>query len=45
MSLDVAANFCRGSVAAIADITATAITYSLAGPTVSGVQAITLSNP
>ena len=33
MSLDIAANFVRGSVSAVGNITATTITYTLAGPT------------
>ena len=33
MSIDIAGNFVRGSISAVANITATTITYALAGPT------------
>ena len=33
MSIDIAANFVRGSISAVGNITATTITYALAGPT------------
>lgn len=45
MSLDNAANFCRGSVSAVGNITATTITYTLAGPSAFPTPDANLYNP